>query len=126
MLFLNFWATWCPPCKEEMPHIEELYNEYNLNQEDVVFLGVTNPKSEKYPYNQDEKKEDIISFLDKNEYTFPTVFDETGEILQNYSITAFPTTFMIDKEGNVFGYVPGKMTKDIMKNVIDQTLQGTK
>jgi cytochrome c-type biogenesis protein len=126
VVFLNFWATWCPPCKEEMPHIEELYNEYNLNQEDVVFLGVTNPKSEKYPYNQDEKKEDIISFLDKNEYTFPTVFDETGEILQNYSITAFPTTFMIDKEGNVFGYVPGKMTKDIMKNVIDQTLQGTK
>ncbi|WFR59924.1 cytochrome c biogenesis protein CcdA [Anaerocolumna sp. AGMB13025] len=126
VVFLNFWATWCPPCKEEMPHIEELYQEYNLNQDEVVFLGVTNPKSEKYPYNQDEKKEDIISFLDKNEYTFPTVFDETGEILQNYSITAFPTTFMIDKDGNVFGYVPGKMTKDIMKNVIDQTLQGAK
>ncbi|MGB8450960.1 MAG: cytochrome c biogenesis protein CcdA [Anaerocolumna sp.] len=125
VVFLNFWATWCPPCKEEIPHIEELYKEYNLNADDVVFIGVTNPKSEAYPNNQDEKKDDIISFLETNEYTFPTLFDETGEIFNKYNITAFPTTFMIDKEGNIFGYVPGMMTKDIMKNVINQTLQST-
>lgn len=126
VVFLNFWATWCPPCKKEIPDIEELYQEYNLNKDDVVFLGVTNPKSEAYPNNQDEKKEDIIAFLDDNGYTFPTVFDETGEILQNYNISAFPTTFMIDKEGNVAGYVPGMMTKDIMQNVINQVLESTK
>lgn len=125
VVFLNFWATWCPPCKQEMPHIEELYQEYNLNQDEVVFLGVTNPKSEAYPSNQDEEKEDIISFLDSNGYTFPTVFDETGEVFQNYYISAFPTTFMIDKEGNVAGYVPGMMTKDIMQNVINQVLEST-
>lgn len=124
VVFLNFWATWCPPCKEEMPHIEELYQEYNLNQDEVVILGVANPKSEEYPNNQDEEKEGIIDFLETNEYTFPTVFDETGEVFGNYYISAFPTTFMIDKEGNIFGYVPGMMTKDIMISIIDQTLEG--
>ncbi|PXV93276.1 cytochrome c biogenesis protein CcdA [Lachnotalea glycerini] len=125
VVFLNFWATWCPPCNQEMPHIEELYQEYNLNQDEVVFLGVTNPKSDAYPNNSDETKEYITSFLESNEYTFPTVFDETGELFLAYSISAFPTTFMIDKEGNVAGYVPGMMTKDIMKNVINQVLDST-
>lgn len=125
VVFLNFWASWCGPCKEEMPHIEELYQEYNLNQEEVVILGVANPKSTEYPYNQDEEKEDIINILEENEYTFPTVFDETGEVLSSYYITAFPTTFMIDKEGNVLGYVPGMMTKDMMLSVINQTIEAT-
>ncbi|WP_099468957.1 redoxin domain-containing protein [Konateibacter massiliensis] len=125
VVFLNFWATWCPPCQKEMPHIEELYQEYNLNEEDVVFLGVTNPKTEEYPNNQDESKEEITAFLEENGYTFPTVFDETGELFQSYYISAFPTTFMIDKEGNVAGYVPGMMTKDIMISVINQVLDST-
>lgn len=125
VVFLNFWATWCPPCKKEMPDIEALYNEYNLNQSEVVFLGIANPRSEEYPNNQDDEKEEIITFLHDNGYTFPTLFDETGEVLQNYNISAFPTTFMIDKEGNIFGYVPGMITKDIMVNIINQTLQST-
>ena len=126
VVFLNFWATWCPPCKKEMPDIEELYNKYNLNQDEVVFLGVANPKSAEYPSNQDVEKEEIKSFLKDNKYTFPTLFDETGEVLRNYNISAFPTTFMIDKEGNIVGYVPGMMTKDIMINVINQTIEATK
>ncbi|SCP99510.1 redoxin domain-containing protein [Anaerobium acetethylicum] len=123
VVFLNFWATWCPPCKKEMPDIEALYKEYNFNQDDVVFLGIANPSSQEYPNNQDDGKEAIKSFLDDNGYTFPTLFDETGEVLENYNISAFPTTFMIDKEGNIVGYVPGMMTKDIMVNVIDQALE---
>lgn len=126
VVFLNFWATWCPPCRKEMPDIEKLYREYNFNKDEVVFLGVVNPSSDEYPNNQDVKKEEIISFIEKNGYTFPTVFDETGEVLQNYFISAFPTTFMVDKEGYIYGYVPGMMTKDIMLNVINETLQATK
>ena len=42
-VFLNIWATWCPPCREEMPYIEEIYNEYNKNNEEVVILGVATP-----------------------------------------------------------------------------------
>ncbi len=125
VIFLNFWATWCPPCKKEMPDIEELYKEYNLNQDEVVFLGVANPSSKEFPNNQDVDKDAIKEFLDDNGYTFPTLFDETGEVFRNYGISAFPTTFMIDKEGNVVGYVPGMMTKDIMINIINQTLKAT-
>lgn len=125
VVFLNFWATWCPPCKKEMPHIEELYEEYNFNEDEVVILGVANPSGSEYPNNQDVEKEEIISFLEADGYTFPTVFDETGELFKEYGITAFPTTFMIDKEGNVLGYVPGMMTKEMMKNIIDQTLQSS-
>lgn len=125
VVFLNFWATWCPPCKKEMPDIEELYKQYNLNKDEVVFLGIANPSSDDYPNNQDMRKEEIISFLEDGEYTFPTVFDETGKVFYNYNISAFPTTFMINKEGNIVGYVPGMMTKDIMVNVINQALQAT-
>jgi cytochrome c-type biogenesis protein len=126
VVFLNFWATWCPPCKSEMPHIEELYKEYNLNQDEVVILGVANPKSEKYPNNSDENQESIIKFLKDNNYTFPVVFDQIGSVLSNYYISAFPTTFMIDKQGNIYGYVSGALTKDIMKGIITETLDNTK
>jgi len=126
VVFLNFWATWCPPCQKEMPDIEELYQKYDLNEDEVVILGVANPKNEEYPNNADEEKEEIIAFLDEHGYTFPTVFDETGEILMNYYISAFPTTFMINKDGNVVGYIPGMMTKDIMESVIEQTKETTK
>lgn len=125
VVFLNFWATWCPPCKEEMPDIEALYQEYNLNQDEVVFLGVANPSTPENPNNNDGTIEEVTQFLKDNEYNFPTVFDTTGEVLQNYYISAFPTTFMIDKEGNIVGYVPGMMTKDIMINIINQTLAAT-
>lgn len=126
VVFLNFWATWCPPCNKELPHIEELYQKYNKNKDDVVILGVTNPKSDKYPNNQDEEKGNIKEFLKTKKYTFPNVFDESGEVLKNYQISAFPTTFVIDKKGNILGYVPGMMTKNRMESVIKQALQASK
>ncbi len=120
-VFLNFWATWCPPCKEEMPYIEELYKEYGFNKKDVVILGVANPKSKDYPYSQDVSKEEIKNFLKENNYSFPVVFDESGEVLNNYYINAFPTTFMIDKNGNIYGYIPGALSKEMMIEIIKQT-----
>nr|WP_317358948.1 cytochrome c biogenesis protein CcdA [uncultured Tyzzerella sp.] len=126
VVFLNFWATWCNPCLIEMPHIEELYAEYGYNKEDVVILGVANPSSEEYPHNSDVSKEEIKQFIKDKGYTFPIVFDETGEVLSNYFVRAFPTTFMINKDGKIYGYVSGTLTKDIMKNIITQTLDSTK
>lgn len=123
VVFLNFWATWCPPCKLEMPYIEELYNEYNLNQDDIVILGVANPSSEEYPHNQDVNEAEIKKFLDDNNYTFPVAFDKTGQTLNDYFINSFPTTFMIDKLGNIYGYVQGSLTKDMIINIINQTLE---
>jgi len=126
VVFLNFWATWCPPCQKEMPDIEELYNEYNKNQDDIIFLGVAYPKNENNTNTREVNKEGVIEFLEENEYTFPVVFDETGEVYSNYLISAFPTTFMINKEGNIYGYVPGMLTKDMMINIINETIESTK
>lgn len=122
VVFLNFWATWCPPCQKEMPEIEELYKEYGSNKEEVIILGITNPKSKLYPYAQDKTQEEITQFIKKKNYTFPTVFDLKGEVFDFYYINSFPTTFMINKEGEVFGYVNGMMEKKEMKNIIEQTL----
>lgn len=115
-IFLNFWATWCPPCKAEMPHIEALYNEYGKNQEDVIILGVTFPE-----YGQETTIEGIKEFLAKEAYTFPTVFDEVQLLAYQYYINAFPTTFIINPEGNIELYVPGAMTKETMKSLIEDT-----
>lgn len=115
-VFLNFWATWCPPCRGEMPHIQELYEEYGLNQEDVVILGVAAPN-----VGREGSKEDIISFLDKNGYTFPVVMDESSEVFDQYGIRAFPTTFMIDESGVIYGYVESAMEKATMKRIIVET-----
>ena len=126
VVFLNFWATWCPPCRAEMPHIEEIYKEYGYNKNDVVILGAASPATAENPSPQDESEEKIKAFLTKNNYTFPVVFDVKGEIFKNYYISAFPTTFMIDKDGNIMGYVAGALSKENMKKIIEMTLNNEK
>ena len=123
-VFLNFWATWCGPCQREMPDIQALYEAYGENGGDLVVLGVANPKTEDAPYNQDVTQAEVEQFLEDNGYTFPVVMDTTGEIFYYYGITAFPTTFMIGADGNVFGYVPGALTGDIMESIVQQTMDG--
>lgn len=122
VVFLNFWATWCPPCRQEMPDIEALYKEYGENAEDLVILSVANPKTEDNPNNNDKTIEEVSQFMEDNGYTYPTLMDTTGDVLLEYYITAFPTTFMIDREGRVIGYASGALSKDIMKNIITQAL----
>lgn len=122
VVFLNFWATWCPPCRKEMPDIEALYKEYGENAEDLVILSVANPKTEDNPNNNDKTIEEVSQFMEDNGYTYPTLMDTTGDVLLEYYVTAFPTTFMIDREGRVIGYASGALSKDIMKNIITQAL----
>ncbi|EQK51431.1 cytochrome c biogenesis protein/redoxin [Clostridioides difficile] len=100
VVFLNFWATWCPPCKEEMPYIEQLYKDYNKNNDDVVILGVASPN-----LGREGSREHVVNFLKDQGYTFPVVLDEDGALAYQYGINAFPTTFIIDKEGYVTQYI---------------------
>lgn len=123
-VFLNFWATWCGPCQQEMPDIQKMYEEHNKNEDDLVVLGVANPKTDTNSSNADVSEEEVKQFLDENGYTYPVVMDTTGEFFAEYGVTAFPTTFMIDKDGNVFGYVTGTLTEDMMKSIVRQTMEG--
>ena len=116
IIFLNFWATWCPPCKAELPYIQELFEENSINEDpDVIILGVT------FPGLGNEKDADgVKDFLTANGYTFPVLFDENATLMIPYYINSFPTTFIILPGGKVLGYIPGGMTKEIMQNVIEQ------
>ena len=122
-VFLNFWATWCPPCKSEMPDIQALYEKYGENEGDLIVLGVANPKTDEMPNNQDGTVEEVTDYLEENGLTFPVVMDTTGELFYWYGISAFPTTFMIDANGNVYGYVSGALTADMMESIVQQTME---
>ena len=90
-------------------------------------LGVANPHDPDRPGNADSlTAEEIGGWLGEKGYTYPTVMDQTGEIFSQYGVSAFPTTFMIDAEGNVFGYITGSLTRDIMDNIIEQTRTGVR
>ena len=123
-VLLNFWATWCGPCQREMPDIQKLYEKYGKNTGDVIVLGVANPKTKDAPNNQDQAEPGIVQYLSENGYSYPVLMDRTGALFSAYGITSFPTTFMIDQEGNVFGYVTGMLTADIMESIVRQTLEG--
>ena len=125
-IFLNFWATWCGPCQREMPDIQALYEEYGSNQGDVIILGVANPKTSSNPNNSDVSTEEVIQFINDNGYTYPTIMDTTGELFYQYGISSFPTTFMITKDGLVYGYISGMLEKQMMIDIINQTIEGSK
>ena len=120
IVFLNFWATWCPPCRAEMPDIQTLYEETQADPEsDLVILGVAAPD-----YGQEQSREGIAAFLEENGYTYPTVMMENQSLYYNYGISAFPTTYMIDKNGMIYGYVTGALSMDIMREIIELTRTG--
>lgn len=119
-VFLNFWATWCPPCRAEMPDIQKIYESYQERGDDsLVILGVAGPGQ-----GQETTEEGIRDFLEENEYTYPVLMDTTGEQFTNYGIYSLPTTYMIDRDGNVFGYVSGQLSEEIMLSIIEQTMEG--
>ena len=118
IVFLNFWATWCGPCKSEMPDIQALYEAHGGNAEDLVVLGVAQPG-----VGREGSREDIADFLSEGGYTYPVVMDEDGSVFAQYGIRAFPTTFMILSDGTVYGYVEGALSADIMEDIVRQTLE---
>ncbi|MEY8394179.1 cytochrome c biogenesis protein CcdA [Lachnospiraceae bacterium 45-P1] len=119
-VFLNFWATWCPPCRREMPDIQALYEKYSAEEEpSVIILGIAAPE-----LGQEQDEEGIAAFLEENGYTYPVVMDRGGQIFAGYGIYSYPTTMMIDKDGNVFGYASGQLNESMMQSIIDQTVTG--
>jgi len=95
VIFLNFWATWCPPCRIEMPDMEKLWQKFK--DEDFVILAV----------DLRERKDKVSSFVKENGYTFPVLLDSGGEVANTYGITAIPTTYLLDPRGRIVGKALG-------------------
>ncbi len=86
---LNFWATWCGPCKEELPLFEKMWNKFK--EKDVVFIGV----------NVMDDKTNASEFIKNTGITYTTLYDQQGEVSSKYKVVALPATFFINKEGKI-------------------------
>ena len=96
IVILNFWATWCPPCREEMPSMEALYQKFK--ERGFVMLAV----------NVDENGESAVKkFLQKTPYTFPILLDSDNVAQNLYGVFRFPESFIIDREGIVVEKIIG-------------------
>ncbi|MCG7342996.1 thiol-disulfide oxidoreductase ResA [Sporosarcina sp. ACRSL] len=99
-VFLNFWGTWCPPCKREMPYIEDQYQAFK--EKGVHVLSV----------NIGESNLKVDTFRDQYDLTFPIVIDKTKDVRDLYNIVPLPTTFLIDKDGKIKKIITTEMTEE--------------
>ncbi len=99
---LNFWASWCPPCKAEMPDFQKLYDAYK-DKVTFVFVNATD--------GQRETKAVAQAFLQKTGYTFPVYYDTKDDAALAYGIQYLPTTFVLKADGTLYGKVQGQATE---------------
>lgn len=101
-VIVNFWATWCPPCRAEIPDLQKLYD-----NKDVVILAVNLTGTEK-------SVDKVTEFVKEYEMTFPVLMDESLEVSTSYQVQAYPTSYMIDSAGRIQFKAIGAMNYDIM------------
>ena len=112
-LILNFWATWCAPCRIEMPHLQ---NTFQARQADGLLL---------LALNQDEAIPDIDAFYEEFGLTFPALLDEGTRTAKNYGVgRILPTTFFINAQGQITAVHRGPMTQEQIDGYLAQTLPG--
>lgn len=102
-VLLNFWATWCPPCKSEMPEIEKLYQETKKGDLVIIAVEIGEPLSTVKP------------FINNNKYNFKVLLDSDQSVATKYGISAIPTSYFIDKDGNVISKNLGAININQMK-----------
>lgn len=108
-VILNFWATWCPPCKEEVPHMQKIYEEYKDQGVEILAVNVT---------NQDNGREAVAQFAKNYGLTFEILLDEEGFASQNYQVVTLPTSYMINAEGHLIETIEGPMNEALMRELI--------
>lgn len=109
VLLINFWASWCGPCRQEMPLLEDLYKRYS--KLGFTILGV----------NVDTDSTKANNYLKDMSVTFPILYDTSNAVSKSYKVNAMPTTVIVDRNGNMRflhqGYLPG-YEKDYKKQVV--------
>jgi len=95
IVFLNFWATWCPPCREEMPSMDKVYNEFR--NKDFVMLAI----------NLQENAGRVKAFKERFRLNFPILLDSDGEVGLDYAVRSIPTSYLVDREGYLIGRALG-------------------
>ncbi len=106
VVMVNFWATWCPPCKEEMPSMERLNK--IMSGEDFVMLAI----------NADDNGREVVpDFIEKNPHDFTVLYDDQGAVKQSYGVYKMPESFIINKDGIIVEKVVGAIDWSSPKTV---------
>lgn len=109
-VLINFWATWCGPCRTEMPAIEEVYRRYGGDR--LLVLAV----------NVEEDAEHVVPFVQRLGLSFPILLDRDGAVSRRYRITGLPTTYLIRANGKVDGVRLGPYTRAMLQGRVEQLL----
>lgn len=112
-IVLNFWASWCTPCKYEMPYFQEVYNKYSDKLE-VMMVNLNG--------SGNDTKANADSFILKEGFTFPVYYDTDTDAAIKYSISAMPTTFFVNENGEIILGYRGAITKDALYDGVDKLL----
>ncbi|MAT96790.1 MAG: cytochrome C biogenesis protein [Anaerolineaceae bacterium] len=111
VVIMNFWATWCPPCRAEMPGLNRFYETHR--DKGLTLLAI----------NEEESAATVRPFIQSNNFTFPVLLDEQGRVAQQYSTRSFPTTFIIDREGIIQHVQTGVISEDELARIVLPLLQ---
>ena len=115
-ILINFWATWCPPCKSELPDFDRVYDDYG---EDVVFMMVNMTDGSR------DTVESASAFTADNGYSFPVYYDCDLNAAYTYGASSIPMTVLIGADGNIVGGQVGVLTEEQLRIILDAELAKT-